>query len=260
MMTLGVQLGINYWNRLFYDALDKRDGAALLHGVFLALGLVAAAAAIAVALVHARMRLQIKWRGWLTKRLIGYWLADRRFYQMSVVENEGSNPEFRITDDTRLATEPIVDFAIGLATAVLTAAAFVGILWSVGGTITIPVGGGISIPGYMVIAAFAYSGVASISTLIISRTLVHRVAEKNEGEAELSYDSRACAKAPKRLRCLGATRRKRNSLASPSTLCWINGSRSPSSRRGSPGSSTAIRFSHRLFRCCSARRNICRKR
>ena len=94
MMTLGVQLGINYWNRLFYDALDKRDGAALLHGVFLALGLVAAAAAIAVALVHARMRLQIKWRGWLTKRLIGYWLADRRFYQMSVVENEGSNPEF----------------------------------------------------------------------------------------------------------------------------------------------------------------------
>ena len=188
MMTLGVQLGINYWNRLFYDALDKRDGAALLHGVFLALGLVAAAAAIAVALVHARMRLQIKWRGWLTKRLIGYWLADRRFYQMSVVENEGSNPEFRITDDTRLATEPIVDFAIGLATAVLTAAAFVGILWSVGGTITIPVGGGISIPGYMVIAAFAYSGVASISTLIISRTLVHRVAEKNEGEAELRYE------------------------------------------------------------------------
>jgi putative ATP-binding cassette transporter len=134
------------------------------------------------------MRLQIKWRGWLTKRLIGYWLADRRFYQMSVVENEGSNPEFRITDDTRLATEPIVDFAIGLAAAVLTAAAFVGILWSVGGTIPIPVGGGISIPGYMVIAAFAYSGVASISTLIISRTLVHRVAEKNEGEAELRYE------------------------------------------------------------------------
>jgi putative ATP-binding cassette transporter len=188
LLTLGVQLGINYWNRLFYDALDRRDGAALLKNVFLALGLVGAAAAVAVCLVHARMRLQIKWRGWVTRRLIGYWLTDRRFYQMSVVENEGSNPEFRITDDTRLATEPIVDFAIGLATAALTAAAFVGILWSVGGTITIPVGGGIAIPGYMVIAAFAYSGVASVSTLIISRTLVERVAEKNEGEAELRYE------------------------------------------------------------------------
>ena len=76
-----------------------------------------------------------------------------------------AHPEFRITDDTRLATEPIVDFAIGLATAVLTAAAFVGILWSVGGTITIPVGGGISIPGYMVIAAFAYPGVARRTNL-----------------------------------------------------------------------------------------------
>jgi putative ATP-binding cassette transporter len=189
LLTLGVQLGINYWNRYFYDALDRRDGAALVHGVFLALGLVAAAAAIAVCLVHVRMRLQIKWRGWLTKRLIGYWLADRRFYQMSVVENEGTNPEFRISDDTRLATEPIVDFAIGLATAVLTATAFVGILWTVGGTIDFSTGGrNISIPGYMVFAALAYSTVASLSTFIIGRSLVQRVAEKNEDEAQLRYE------------------------------------------------------------------------
>jgi vitamin B12/bleomycin/antimicrobial peptide transport system ATP-binding/permease protein len=188
VLTVAIQLGINYWNRLFYDALDRREGTALLQNVFLALGLVAASAAAAVALVHARFRLQIRWRGWLSKRLIGYWLADRRFYQMSVIENDGSNPEFRITDDTRLATEPIVDFAIGLGSAVLTAAAFVGILWSVGGAITIPLGGGISIPGYMVVAAVIYSGFASIPTLLISRTLMHRVAAKNEGEAELRYE------------------------------------------------------------------------
>ncbi|MBV9065976.1 MAG: ABC transporter ATP-binding protein/permease, partial [Methylobacteriaceae bacterium] len=102
---------------------------------------------------------------------------------------EGSNPEFRMTEDTRLATEPIVDFAIGLATAVLTAVAFVGILWSVGGAIQIPVGGGaISIPGYMVFAAVGYSALASVSTLLISRTLVERVAEKNEAEAQLRYE------------------------------------------------------------------------
>ncbi len=85
VLTVAIQLGINYWNRLFYDALDKREGTALLQNVLLALGLVAASAAAAVALVHARFRLQIRWRGWLSKRLIGYWLADRRFYQMSVI-------------------------------------------------------------------------------------------------------------------------------------------------------------------------------
>jgi putative ATP-binding cassette transporter len=189
LLTLAVQLGINYWNRYFYDALDRRDGSALVYGVFLALGLVAAAAAVAVCLVHVRMRLQIKWRGWLTKRLLGYWLADRRFYQMSVVENEGSNPEFRISDDTRLATEPIVDFAIGLATAVLTAVAFVGILWTVGGTIDFSLGGrNVSIPGYMVFAALTYSALASVSTFVIGRSLVQRVADKNAGEAQLRYE------------------------------------------------------------------------
>ena len=187
--ALGVQLGINQWNRLFFDALDRRDGPALLRYMFLALGLVAASATIAVCLVHVRMRLQIRWRGWLTRRLVGYWLADRRFYQMAIVETEGSNPEFRIADDTRLATEPIVDFAIGLATAVLTAVAFVGILWSVGGAITVPIGGRtVSIPGYMVIAAVIYSLVASLSTLFIGRALVTRVADKNEGEAQLRFE------------------------------------------------------------------------
>jgi putative ATP-binding cassette transporter len=159
VLTVDIQLGINYWNRLFYDALDQREGAALLQNVFPS--------------------------GWSPPRRQPPCL---RFYQMSVIENEGSNPEFRIIDDTRLATEPIVEFAIGLASAVLTAAAFVGILWSVGGAITIPLGGGISIPGCMVIAALVYSAIASIPTLMISRTLMHRVAEKNEGEAELRYE------------------------------------------------------------------------
>jgi putative ATP-binding cassette transporter len=196
----------------------------------------------------------------LSKRIIGFWLADRRFYQMSVIENEGSNPEFRITDDTRLATEPIVEFAIGLASAVLTAAAFVGILWSVGGAFTIPLGGGISIPGYMVIAALVYSAIASIPTLMISRTLMHRVAEKNEGEAELRYELTRVREGAETIALLAGDADEEKRLGVTSTPCCSDGSPSQFSRRGSPGLLTEIQLSRRSFRCFSAPRNSLRER
>jgi ABC-type uncharacterized transport system fused permease/ATPase subunit len=52
------------------------------------------------------MRLQVQWRQWLTQRLIGRWLSDRRFYQLSIAGDPAKNPEYRIADDIRMATEP----------------------------------------------------------------------------------------------------------------------------------------------------------
>ena len=189
LAMLAVQIGINKWNRYFFDALDKRDGAALTSGMFIIIGLAVLAAGAAVCLVHFRMRLQMRWRQWLTKRLIGYWLTDRRFYQLTVVGGADSNPEYRIADDTRQATEPLVDFVIGLTNAVLTALAFIGVLWFVGGSIGFTIGGtAISIPGYMVLAAVVYALIGSVATWRISRPLVQHVGDKNTAEAQLRYE------------------------------------------------------------------------
>jgi vitamin B12/bleomycin/antimicrobial peptide transport system ATP-binding/permease protein len=185
LANLGVALAINRWNKFFFDALEAKNVGAVTTGVAVVLGLALAAAAIAVSQVHARMRLQLAWRRWLTHSLIERWLAERRFYQLTIVSGEGTHPEFRISDDVRLATEPLVDFAIGLANAVLSAAAFFGVLWVVAGALH---AGPVTIPGYMVFAAMIYAGLTSSAMVLVGRPLIRDVERKNAAEAKLRYE------------------------------------------------------------------------
>jgi putative ATP-binding cassette transporter len=184
-VNLGVALLINRWNKFFFDALEQRNVANVRLGIVIVLGLALGASAVAVAIVHARMRLQLRWRQWLTRNLVTQWLSERRFYQLTIAAGDDLHPEFRISDDVRLAIEPIVDFSIGLINAVLAAAAFFGILWAVAGGLTI---GPVVIPGYMVLAALLYAGLTSSAMVLIGRPLIRRVERKNGAEARFRYE------------------------------------------------------------------------
>jgi ABC-type uncharacterized transport system fused permease/ATPase subunit len=70
------------------------------------------------------------------------WLSSGRYYQLNLVAGEHDNPEYRIGEDLRVAVEAPVDFASGILSAVLTAVTFVGVLWYIGGSLTIPWGRG----------------------------------------------------------------------------------------------------------------------
>lgn len=199
LLTLGVlafvlanlfaALGVNWWNRFFFNAIERKDVASVLSGVGVIVGLAVTSAAASVCLVHMRMRLQLRWRQWMTSYLIGRWLAERRFYQLNIVGGDGANPEYRIADDVRLATEPLVDFVIGLTNALLAAVAFISILWAVGGSLTINAfGSPLTIPGFMVIAAIIYSTLTSLAMFFVGRPLITRVESKNAGEAQLRYE------------------------------------------------------------------------
>jgi putative ATP-binding cassette transporter len=185
LANLGVALLINRWNKFFFDALEQKYVWGVTLGVGIILVLAMLASGIAVALVHARMRLQLRWRQWLTRDLIAHWLSERRFYQLTIASNESLHPEFRMSDDVRLAIEPLVDFAIGLANAVLSAVAFFGILWAVAGAIQV---GPIVVPGYMVLAAIAYAALTSAAMVLIGRPLIRRVEKKNGAEARFRYE------------------------------------------------------------------------
>ena len=140
---------------------------------------------VAVSIVYARMRTQRRWRAWLTEHTMTRWLHKGRYYQLNVIEGDHKNPEARIADDIRIATEQPVDFAVGILSAVLTSVTFMGVLWEVGGNLTLGWGETkIFIPGYLVIAVVIYCAVISGLMMIIARSFVPTAEKKNQTEAE----------------------------------------------------------------------------
>jgi vitamin B12/bleomycin/antimicrobial peptide transport system ATP-binding/permease protein len=185
LAQIGSSVALNAWNRLFFDALERKS----LDAVWSAIGwlpfVVAASALCVTSVVVARMLLQARWRAWLTDRLAGWWIADQRYYRLNFVAPEQTAPEYRIADDVRLSVEPLVEFVIGLLGATITAITFAAILWTVAGSYPLVIGGTtVVIPAYMAVAAVVYAVVASTAAYLVGRPLVPRVAEKNEAEAQ----------------------------------------------------------------------------
>ncbi|MGO4573043.1 ABC transporter ATP-binding protein/permease [Microvirga sp. 2TAF3] len=185
---LFVQYRLNVWNRDIFNALEKRDISLVGWLALLFVPLALAAVAFNVASVWGRLTTQRAWRAWLTDYQIDRWLKNGRYYQLNLVKGQHQNPEFRIADDTRIATESPVDFAFGVTTAVLTAITFITVLWAVGGSISFQLGGRtIHVPGYLVFVAVAYSIITTVAMLFIGRRFVHVAEGKNQAEAEFRY-------------------------------------------------------------------------
>jgi putative ATP-binding cassette transporter len=208
--NLIVQVGINRWNAYFFNALERKDVATATRATFLFVALTVLAAAVAVGMVQFRMRLQVAWRQWLTGELVSHWLAEQRFYRLSISAPEIDAPEFRMAEDGRIATEPVVDFVIGLTNAGLLAITFLGVLWSVGGSITIA---GYTIPGYMVFASLLYALFMSGFMARLGRPLVQKVERKNEAEARLRFELGRVRENAEQIALIGGEKDERKALA-----------------------------------------------
>jgi putative ATP-binding cassette transporter len=185
VLQLLTQYGLNFWNRDFFNAIGRKDQAELLALALRFLPLAAASIALVVFSVWARMTLQRSWREWLSNRLYSDWLVDDGPGR-GAIEGHHEAPEYRIAEDARIATDLPVDLANGLLQSVLTIATFVGVLWSVGGSLTVHFDGiTFAIPGYLVLAVIAYSALLLIGIWLTAGRLTRVIEENKRMEAEL---------------------------------------------------------------------------
>ncbi|MGY8679012.1 ABC transporter ATP-binding protein/permease [Bradyrhizobium sp. UFLA05-153] len=186
--TVGFQYGINVWNRAIFDAIEQRDASTVYHLTAVFFPLAFGSVALGVAQVFARMRIQRRWRAWLTASVLTRWLANGRYYQLNLVGGDHDNPEYRIAEDLRIATDSPVDFLAGVTAAFLSAATFIVVLWTIGGALTVGLGAtSLTIPGFLVIAAVVYAAIASGSIAMIGRRFVRVSEDKNQAEADFRY-------------------------------------------------------------------------
>src|SRR5437660_671298 len=188
LLNIAASYGMNLWNRAMFDALQNKDGQTALFLSLLYFVLLAASVGVNVAQVYGRMTLQRTWRRWLTDSIIDRWLTSGHYYQLNLVSGEHQNPEYRIADDVRVATESPVDFFTGVLQAFLSAATFIVVLWTIGGALDFTLAGvPIHVPGFLVVAAVLYAVLASGSMVLIGRRFVAVSENKNQSEAEMRY-------------------------------------------------------------------------
>ena len=184
---------ITNWNRVFYDALEKRDQAVfwaqLLRFTYLALGYIV----IAVYKFYLTQLLEVRWRAWMTTHYLERWLSSKAFYRMELARfsaGSGSpdNPDQRIQEDLNLFTGYTVSLTMGLLNALVTLASFVGILWGLSGGFNFSMGGSTyEIPGFMVWAAVVYCAAGSLITHFIGRRQIPLNFQQQRYEADFRH-------------------------------------------------------------------------
>jgi putative ATP-binding cassette transporter len=190
MLQLLVQYLLNLWNRGFFDAIGRKDGTALFEQTLVFVPLAACSVALAVTAVWGRMTLQRSWRGWLSEHVLQRWMSEDAWKRIRFATREHDHAEYRIAEDVRIATDAPIDLAFGFLTAVLTALTFIHVLWVVGGSISFDLADGqLTVPGYLVVGALAYSIAVNGGIMLIGRDLTAAVESKNRTEAHLRAEA-----------------------------------------------------------------------
>jgi len=189
LAQVGIAVLLNAWHARFYDALQHKDTAAFGHELLTFVALAAGFILLAVYQLYLSQGLQIRWRQWLTGRLISAWLADSTQYRLQLAPAGIDNPDQRIAEDVKQFVAYTLSLMTGLLGAVLTLASFMLILWRLSDAAPFSVfGWAMAIPGYMVWLAFAYAMAGTWLAHRIGKPLVGLDIEQQRREADLRRD------------------------------------------------------------------------
>ncbi|WP_018988356.1 ABC transporter ATP-binding protein/permease [Aromatoleum toluclasticum] len=189
LLTIGqvaLVMWTSYWNRAFFDALEARSLDALLHQILVFALILALTMAVTAVHMHVKRWLQLDWRRWLTANLVGQWMTHSRHYRLQFIKGEHDNPDQRIAEDIRIATEAAISLAHSLTYSLLVGWGFIAILAEVSGSAPIP-GSEFQVPGYMVLLAFIYAGGGATIGYLLGRPLVRATNRLQSVEANLRF-------------------------------------------------------------------------
>src|SRR6476619_1230614 len=168
LAQVGIAVLLNAWNARFYDALQNKNAAAFGYELLIFAALVAAFIFLAVYQLYLSQGLQIRWRQWMTDRLLGSWLQGSTQYRMQISADCVDNPDQRIAEDIKLFVSNTLSLGTGLLGAVVTLGSFIVILWGLSSAAPLTVFGHVvAVPGYLIWVAFLYAMAGTYITHLI---------------------------------------------------------------------------------------------
>lgn len=189
VLLVGLDTALNYWYKYFYDALqvyNKGEVYDLIAIFFFIAGLYIV---MAVYRYYMQSYLGLRWRRWLTDQFLDRWLAKRSYYYLETFEKATDNPDQRIQEDINVLISNSLSLLIGFLSSIITIPAFIFILWTLSGILTLNLGplGTYKLHGYLAWVGIIYAVVGTYLTFKIGRPLIMLNFEQQRKEADFRF-------------------------------------------------------------------------
>lgn len=189
LVVLGTVL--NLWltelQKAFFDALERRDGAAFRSAITLFFGGVVALIAAAVTQAYLEQALEIRWRSHLTLTTMMRWLTGTNFYR---IERDGlcDNPDQRLSEDTTSYVQLMIKLGLGFLANLGKLGTMGWLLWQSAGPASFDLAGrSITIPGYLFWVALGWGALQTVVTHLAGRRLSGVTVVQQTAEADFRF-------------------------------------------------------------------------
>ena len=164
LLQIGLAVYITQWSAALYDAIEQRSMAGVKAQIGVLMLIFAASITITTTHLIIKRRLLIGWRLWLTEKVIAQWMHENRHYQLSFIpQHDHENPDGRIAEDIRIATEEAISLSHSMFYNLLMLFSFTKILWDLSGRVVFNFGfASFTVDGYLVWISISYAVCASI--------------------------------------------------------------------------------------------------
>ena len=179
------------WTADFYNALEQRNVASAINQVGIFWLIVLINTCISLSGEYLQGTLKIRWRQKLTETVISAWMANKAYWHLAI-RKEGQtpdNPDQRIAEDCELFVKHTLMEGMGLITTIIALFSYIIVLWGLSTyALSFSVFGiDLTIPRYMLWAAFLHVFISSFMTHFFGRRLKATFVEQQKKEADFRF-------------------------------------------------------------------------
>ncbi len=194
-IVIAIELGqvwlavlLNAWNARFYDALQAKDLAAFWHQIGVFSAIAAAFIVGGVYELYLNQWLQIRWRRFMTDRMLAGWLGGGTFYRMRLAGDSADNPDQRIASDIALFIASTLTLGLGFISSLASLGSFTVILWQISERSPVTMlGQPVPVPGFLLWVAVGFSVAGTLGAHLIGRPLARLAFEQQKYEADFRF-------------------------------------------------------------------------
>ena len=188
--AIWIATAINAWYKAFWDTIQNYDIPGFKHQLLIFVILASIHVVVSVYNAYLRSRLAIRWRRWLTEKVMGEWLSDDAYYRMQLVDRKTENPDQRISEDLNSFVSGTISLLLGTASDLAMIGTFGVVLWDLSHSVTLTLWNDakITLPdGYLLYLAIVYAVGGTALTFLFGKPLVKLNFRQQRREADFRF-------------------------------------------------------------------------